>query len=301
MLSDRYSSRVTPIEEPSRTAPGDRPFWLGLVDDAAVFPPGDAPLADALAAYAARRTADGAAARLVRSFVVRDTDLPQVPAGTPVSVVLTGGAGQVLGPARLCTRRELPVAGLEVALRDLDDLAGNARRVVAAVDAARAEGALDEATPVFVELPADDPTYSWLAAADEVAGAELRLKLRTGGLDADAFPTPERLAAWIDAALDRELPFKCTAGLHRALPHTDGDGSRHHGFLNVLAATRVAFDGGSAADTVDVLRSTDAADLLALDLAGARRWFTSFGSCSVDEPLADLAELVGVQAAGAQA
>ena len=28
-----------------------------------------------------------------------------------------------------------------------------------------------------------------------------------------------------------------------------------------------------------------------LDLAGARRWFTSFGSCSVAEPLADLREL----------
>ena len=35
----------------------------------------------------------------------------------------------------------------------------------------------------------------------------------------------------------------------------------------------------------------DATDLLALDLAGARRWFTSFGSCSIDEPLADPREL----------
>ena len=28
-----------------------------------------------------------------------------------------------------------------------------------------------------------------------------------------------------------------------------------------------------------------------LDLTGARRWFTSFGSCDVDEPLADLRAL----------
>jgi hypothetical protein len=28
-----------------------------------------------------------------------------------------------------------------------------------------------------------------------------------------------------------------------------------------------------------------------LDLAGARRWFTSFGSCSVSEPLDDLLAL----------
>ncbi|MAY97280.1 MAG: hypothetical protein CMH84_12175 [Nocardioides sp.] len=262
-----------------------------MVDDAATFPPGDAPLDAALTAYADRA---GPAARLVRSLVVRDTDLPQVPSGTPVSVALTGGAGQVHGPAQLCQRRGLPVAGIEIALRDVDDPAGNARRVVAAVDAARGEGVLDEDTPVFVELPAVDPAYSWLAAADEVAAAELRLKLRTGGLDPDAFPTPERLAAWIDAALDRELPFKCTAGLHRALPHVDADGCGHHGFLTLLAATRVAFDGGSADDVVATLRRDDATDLLALDLAGARRWFPSFGSCSIDEPLADLRELVSL-------
>jgi hypothetical protein len=281
---------VSTFTEPFSASSAD-PFWVGLVDDAATFPPGDAPLDAALTAYADRA---GPAARLVRSLVVRDTDLPQVPEGTPVSVVLTGGAGQVHGPAQLCQRRGLPVAGLEVALRDVDDPAGNARRVVAAVDAARGEGVLDEDTPVFVELPAVDPAYSWLAAADEVAAAELRLKLRTGGLDPDAFPTPERLAAWIDAALDRELPFKCTAGLHRALPHVDADGCAHHGFLTLLAATRVAFDGGSPDDVVSTLRRDDPADLLTLDLAGARRWFTSFGSCSVDEPMADLRELVSL-------
>ena len=281
---------MSTFTEPFSASSGD-PFWVGLVDDAATFPPGDAPLDAALTAYADRT---GPAARLVRSLVVRDTDLPQVPEGTAVSVVLTGGAGQVHGPAQLCQRRDLPVAGLEVALRDVDDPAGNARRVVAAVDAARGEGVLDEDTPVFVELPPVDPTYSWLAAADEVAAAELRLKLRTGGLDPDAFPTPERLATWIDAALDRELPFKCTAGLHRALPHVDADGCAHHGFLTVLAATRVAFDGGSPDDVVSTLRRDDPADLLALDLAGARRWFTSFGSCLIDEPLADLRELVSL-------
>ena len=83
-------------------------------------------------------------------------------------------------------------------------------------------------------------------------------------------------------------------GLHRALPHVDADGCAHHGFLTLLAATRVAFDGGSPADVVSTLRRDDATDLLTLDLAGARRWFTSFGSCSIDEPLADLRELVSL-------
>ena len=273
------------------------PFWTALVDDAAIFPPGNADLTDAAAAYVARRGT--AYADLVGTFVLRDTDVPKVAVAPdvsfPVSVVVTGGAGQIAGPAKACERSNLTLAGMEVALRDLDDLAGNARRVVAAVDAARGEGVLDEAVPVFVELPPGEPTYQWLAAADEVAAAELRLKFRTGGVEAHLFPTAAELAAWIDAALDRETPFKCTAGLHNAVRHTGEDGFEHHGFVNVLLATRRAFDGAPTAEVVETLEQRDgtalAAEARAADLAGARRWFTSFGSCSVTEPLDDLITL----------
>jgi hypothetical protein len=273
------------------------PTWSGLVDDAAIFPPGDAPLPEAIAAYVARDAEHGAG--LVGTFVLRDTDLPQVrDFSAPLSVVVTGGAGQVDGPAALSTRRGLSLAGLEIALRDLDDLAGNARRVTAAVDAARAAGSLPEETPVYVEMPIDASEHGWLAAADEVAAAELRLKFRTGGLDAAAFPSVATLARWIDAALDRETPFKCTAGLHHAVRHTSpDDGLAHHGFLNVLLATRSAFEGDGAAAVEEQLAETDGTRLadqvrdLGDDLARARRWFGSFGSCSVEEPLADLREL----------
>ena len=273
------------------------PFWTALVDDAAIFPPGNADLTDAAAAYVARRGT--AYADLVGTFVLRDTDVPKVAVAPdvsfPVSVVVTGGAGQIAGPAKACERSNLTLAGMEIALRDLDALAGNARRVVAAVDAARGEGVLDEAVPVFVELPPGEPTYQWLAAADEVAAAELRLKFRTGGVEAHLFPTAPALAAWIDAALDRETPFKCTAGLHNAVRHTGEDGFEHHGFVNVLLATRRAFDGAPTAEVVETLEQRDgtalAAEARAADLAGARRWFTSFGSCSVTEPLDDLITL----------
>ena len=257
--------------------------WRGLVDDAAIFPPGDAPLADAVQAYGGRTPEEGA--ELVGSFVVKDTDLPHVRGfGGPLSVVVTGGAGQLAGPVGLCQRLGLDLAGLEIALRDHDDLPGNARRVVAALHD------VDTKAPVFVELPQIAPDHGWFAAADVVAEAELRLKLRTGGPDASAFPSSEVLASWIDAALDRETPFKCTAGLHRAVRHTGEDGFEHHGFLNVLAATERAFDGGSADDVVSTLEQRDAAGLT-VDVPRARRWFTSFGSCSVAEPWTDLREL----------
>jgi hypothetical protein len=270
------------------------PTWRSLVDDAAIFPPGDAPIHEASAAHQSRRHQPYA--DLVGTFVVRDTDIPLL-RGTPLalSVVVTGGAGQIAGAAGLARKLHVAVEGLEIALRDPADPVGAARRVVAAVDAARAEGLLDDHVPIYVEIPASCPEPTWLAAADEVAAAEHRLKFRTGGLEAGAFPAAHALARWIDAALDRETPYKCTAGLHRAVRHTSADGFEHHGFLNVLVATRQAFDGSQRSEVVDLLEEREAAVLVErardLDLAGARRWFTSFGSCSVDEPLEDLLAL----------
>jgi acyl-CoA synthetase (AMP-forming)/AMP-acid ligase II len=47
-----------------------------------------------------------------------------------------------------------------------------------------------------------------------------------------------------------ETSFKCTAGLHNAVRHTGQDGFEHHGFLNVLVATRLLFDGTSVGEVV---------------------------------------------------
>ena len=266
------------------------PELVGLVDDAAIFPPGNADLHTASAAHVARRAEPWA--DLVGTFVVRDTDVPLL-RGSParLSVVVTGGAGQVAGPAGLCAKLGLELAGLEIALRDLDDLTGNARRVATAVDAARADGTLADDVPVYVELPHGGSAASWLAAADEVAAAEHRLKFRTGGLEADAFPAAHALAGWIDAALDRETPFKCTAGLHRAVRHTSDEGFEQHGFLNVMVATQRAFDGAGVDEVAATLEERDGTMLAGADRASGRRWFTSFGSCSIDEPLADLRDL----------
>jgi len=260
------------------------PALVGLVDDAAIFPPGNAPLPDAVQAYVGRSDEDGA--ELVGSFVVRDTDLPQVrDANVPLSVVVTGGAGQVAGPVQHARRHGIEFVGLEIAVRDLDDPAGNVRRIVAATDE------LETEWPTFVELPHVASTRSWLEAADEVAAAGMRLKFRTGGLEPEAHPASHALARWIDAALDRETRFKCTAGLHRAVRHTSPEGFEQHGFLNILVATARAFEGASLDDVVATLEERDGAALAAAEWRDGRRWFTSFGSCSVGEPLADLRDL----------
>ena len=265
----------------SPRAPGWPDEWRGLVDDAAIFPPGNADLVDALAAYADR--AGEWWADLVGSFVVTDTQLGSIPAGLPVSVVLTSGAGAVEGVAQLAARKDLRLAALEVAVRDADDPVGNVRRIDAAARAAELD------VPVFVEIPGP-ATAAWLAAADEVAACGHRLKLRLGNVDHDLVPDSGTVAAWIDAALDRETRFKATAGLHRAVRH-EPEGGGSHGFLNVMAATQALWDGGSVSEATDALEQRDGAALAATDLSSARRWFTSFGSCSVTEPLDDLIAL----------
>jgi hypothetical protein len=261
-----------------------------LVDDAAMFPPGDLPLAEAVTAHRAHRKAPYA--DLVGTFVCRDSDLTEVArqaAGgdTPLalSVVVTGGAGGIEPVVRYGDRSaDVEVRAVEVALRAEDDLSRNALRVVRACDDCM------DAENAFVEVGLEG---GWERALDVVADAGYAAKLRTGGLDAGLFPTAEQVAAFIEACLDRELPFKFTAGLHHAVRHTASDtGFEHHGFLNALLATRAGLDG---ADVVGVLEERDGEALAARyrelsedQLTGTRRWFTSFGSCSIADPLTDL-------------
>ena len=269
----------TPVPTSSPQLPEQ---WRHLVDDAAIFPPGDAPLAEATAAHDARR--EEWYADLVGSFVLRDTDLPLVRGfDAPLSVVVTGGAGQLAGPLGAATKMGLEVAAVEIAVRDLDDPVGNVRRIDAAARAAEVD------VPLVIEIPGP-PTAQWLAAADEVAASEHRLKLRLGHVDHDLVPESSTVAAWIDAALDRETRFKATAGLHRAVRH-DPEGGGAHGFLNVLVATQVLWDGGSVDDATAALEQRDGAALADADISSARRWLTSVGSCSVTEPLEDLISL----------
>lgn len=294
--------------------------WKGFVDDAAIFPPGNVPLEPALTEHLAR--SGTWYADLVGPFVINDVRLPEmlevigtldepeedgvaVEMTSPLrtSVVVTGGAGAIRPAATWATRSgQLRLAALETVLRDPDDLPTTARRVAAAIDECRGEGVLADDTRIYVELPHEaGGRAGWMAAADIVAEEGFRLKFRTGGADESMFPAPHALASWISAALDREVPFKCTAGLHAAVRHDDvgdsGTGLTHHGFLNVLLATRASLDGESVPEVAELLdtRDRDALVARARDLGDAlrrtRNWFTSFGCCSVLEPLEELIDL----------
>jgi hypothetical protein len=265
-----------------------RPF-LHLVDDAAIFPPGLAPLAEAVPAHVAHLASEHA--DLVGPFIVDAARLDELaalaPAGFAVSVVVPAP-----GAVELVVRRTagaLVLAGLEV------KLGGDAPLVeqVAAVAAAAPAG-----VPAYVEVPR--PTHpEWPAVLSAVAERGLRLKFRTGGTEAAAFPSEAEAAAWITGAVAAGVPFKCTAGLHNAVRHTGHEtGFEHHGYLNVLLATARALTGSGAAAVEAALAERDSQALAgALEdlsdecLVRARTAFTSYGSCSILEPLEDLAAL----------
>ena len=279
-------------------------YLKAIVDDAAIFPPGNAPLEQAVQDHAAHRAEEYG--DLVGGFVVSDTKIADLATAVgraesrplDLNLVVTGGAGAIQPAVTWVSRSEgLSLRAVEFALRDEEDLAHNARRLVSVMDSLPEE--LDDVV-VYAEppLPDGEPTAGWLGALDELAAREVHLKFRTGGMSADLFPSADRLARCLEAALDRELPFKCTAGLHHAVRHRDEQtGFEHHGFLNVLLATRASLDGGSLGDVAEVLDQTDGAAVAERLLADpdvaarTRRWFESFGSCSVLEAHEDLVEL----------
>lgn len=263
----------------------------GILDSAAALDPQGPGIHVASAAFG-RETPERL---LLGRLDVLDTDLPLLRGSqAPLQVVLSGGAGQVAGPAGLCARLGLRLAGLRLALRDYDDLAGNVRRVAAAVDAVRGTGELAEEVPVSVELPIAESPFGWTAALDEASAAELRVAFRLGGSHPDQVPGPTVVAQWIDAALDRETPFTVSRGLDRAVRSTDpergGTDGAVHGLLNVLVATQAAWAGADQRSVAELLDERDASALaeLVAGATSARRWFAAASSETPDQLAASL-------------
>ena len=265
-----------------------------LVDDAAVFPPGSAPLPDAVAAHRGHRAAWYA--DLVGPLLVPASALGTLPGlltdaeELAVGVIGDTGVGGLAATLDGLDRR-LRVAQAEVAVAKRgEDPQPGLHALLALLDGR-------PGLPVYAETPL---TWGLLTALDTIAGARaegrrIAAKFRTGGLAAELFPTPVELAAVICACRDRELPFKLTAGLHHAVRHTDPEtGFTHHGFLNVLVAAARAAEGSEVAEVAEILAMIDPVPLIEAGRSRRDRdrplWI-GFGSCSVMEPLTDLIRL----------
>jgi hypothetical protein len=272
---------------------GSRQLWSDLFDDAALYPPADAPLKEAVRGHVRHRLSWYA--DLVGHFVCpggRLVALDQLAAAAgigsiAVSVVVHEGfpaLRRALADARSCSH--VTVSGLEFPLG----------APLSSADVARAATFRSAGRAVYIELPAGLVSDT---DVHRLAEAGLRLKLRTGSTSIDQFvPETELAGALVRCAAER-LDFKCTAGLHRAVRHHDPQTLReHHGFVNVMLACRTAATTGSAALTRAVLAERDRRQLVAevrhlvpRQVAAVRGLLARVSTRNVRESVAELLRL----------
>jgi hypothetical protein len=273
-------------------------LFLELFDDASLFPPAALAMADAVTGRLRHQAAWYRS--MCGPFVCADTRIPELSmaltaagvAELDLALVLPGGAARldsavdsVFADPRLRLRAvELPIAASTDTLASVSEAA-------AALDKTPLAGAA-----AFIEVPARQLTAE---VARAVADRRYLAKVRTGGTTAEAFPDEPALSTCIATLVAERLPFKCTAGLHHAVRHRDaGTGFEHHGFLNVLLAVATALTSEQieevTAELADSAASRVAAKVSELDadtVSAVRELFTSFGTCSTDEPITDLVTL----------
>jgi hypothetical protein len=201
--------------------------------------------------------------------------------------------------------------------------------VVPAIDMQHVPASLDGALSVLSEaddgraasletksvVVAQRPVYCEVAAAatdvlDAVKEAGCFAKIRTGGLTPEAIPAPDQVAAFIAACAGRRLAFKATAGLHHPIRamhsltyEADAPRAVMHGFINVLMASAFAWRGEAELEPIIAEMDPSAfsfderghwrnKSLSVEEICQARHNFIhSVGSCSFDEPVADLQAL----------
>jgi hypothetical protein len=293
------------------TSAAARSLFAEVVDYAGLFPPAQLPLDAAVGEYARWR---GTSERwLLGRFVVPATRLPELTRSAAAALpdAASGDPWPIAALLGTDARADAPLVSSfnarHVGRARVDTVelrAGAAGRVEPALEA------LPDGCVAYVELPLSaDPS----AALTLLRSRDARAKGRTGGVVADAIPSPAELARFIVACAGARVPFKVTSGLHRALRGeraltyaADSPVARMHGFLNVFAAAALAWKGAGPAEVEAVLAEEDPSSFH-LDDEGLRwrglgatsdelgllrsSFACSFGSCSFAEPVADLRSL----------
>jgi hypothetical protein len=271
-----------------------------LIDDAALFPPGNATMQDAVRQH-------------LQGKVGRHADITGLflcPAARVEELVQELEAAAPASPIELSLVVDADLSGFRDALALLRSHRALARLQMVEMAAPTTvdsswlvdAGQVIPAGVVKVVEPQRPPgdiareQSGWLHSVRRVAEHGYWPKLRCGGLTADAFPSNDQVAEFLRVTCALQVPFKATAGLHHAAHYTDrGTGFDHHGFLNLLLAVAQILRGQSP---LTALSNTDGralareAKAMSDQLTNAvRARMASYGSCSLAEPLADLADL----------
>jgi hypothetical protein len=303
-----------------------RALLTGLVDYAGLFPPAALPMTEATARYASFR--DGPYAWMLGGFVLPASSLEDFArAASPwlrrgedampwrLNVLCGAPLDRDLAMMDAFESRHTDVrsgesTGSNVKVEALELRGGNA---VAVHDAATS---LAGRHWTWFEIAAGPALGSTIEAIARVGGGA---KLRTGGVTAEAFPSSADIATVLLACAKAGVPFKATAGLHHPFPGTypltyeqDSPRAPMHGFVNVFLAHALATelvrrqypDPEAVAEIVVLLDDRPDAflweddgvrwrahEFTTDDIIRARRLAAGFGSCSFEEPVADLSRL----------
>ena len=171
-------------------------------------------------------------------------------------------------------------------------------------------GSIVGSLPVFWEAPAERAERTIALLTEHNSNADhptFGYKMRTGGVTADAFPTSAQIAPALVEPETQQVPIKFTAGLHHPLRQYRAEAqTKMHGFLTVLGAAVLAAEHKwDAAQTAAMLEDEGVSSFKFDDeffawrdwkidiqrLRDRRRFVTTFGSCSFDEPREDLRAL----------
>ena len=283
--------------------------FRGMVDYAGLFPPASCSMARAVEQYAGYR--DGPDQLLLGRFVVAASRLDEL--GPELATISLNHPLGAPWPLAVVLGSNLPLE-LDRVAQFAASVHGSATRIeslelkVSSVGQVTHLGAQLPAGPArFMEVPSEGPYPDLIAAIAEVGAFA---KVRTGGVTPDAFPTAEQLTRFLMAVTRQRLPFKATAGLHHPVcgnyPLTyepDSAGHQMFGFINLFVATASLMHGADGETAQSILEEADPGafrvnekgwswrelhwSMAELDEV-RQRGFTSFGSCSFEDPVSEL-------------
>jgi hypothetical protein len=276
----------------------ERALFRVLFDDAAVFPPGLAPLPQAVADHAARQSnsyADLVGPLLLPASAIEDFSHCERPRQMDVALIGRPGTGLAVVDAARSRFDADP------GLRPDGNPGANLLGVEIGWSPDWHQALSWRGASVSVEVPNSSQQARALSDIREQAGdgTPVRAKFRTGSTPDAPIPTPTGLATFIHTCVDLGLGFKLTGGLHHAISQMTPDGESQFGFLNVLAATHWALSHGAKVREMETLLSQrDPKPILdiitrlsAADATTVRTFFTAYGCCGVRDPIGDLASL----------
>lgn len=288
-----------------------RTLLSGAIDYAGLFPPAGLSMPEAVINYATYSTSNYSwmlgrfvvtAARLdefyenARDFISRD-------ASGPWRIAVVGGDDVINTIDQI---KEFNAANAPAVICDTLEIKADSESVIE-----NAATSLPADVTAYFEVALDN-TLPDLIATLSIRGQ--RAKIRTGGLTPDSFPTTKAIIRFVRTCLAANVPFKATAGLHHPIrcfrPLTyeaNSPKSTMHGFLNLFLMTAFAREGYRPSLLHDVMEEEfeevfrfedqsvvwrDEYILTDVQIERMRaKSLQSFGSCSFDEPVADLQKL----------